>query len=227
MPLDSAQYADYLYKNGGWQEWRNWQSSGWAYRYGYILSSNRMPKVVGMFLLGFYTGRKMIYTQLENHISLFTKLRLWGLIIGIPSCIATFYFEYFQNKIPDPIGICYSFFYAVGVVPLILAYASIICLRWIKKGRNSLLKILAPVGRMALTNYIMQTVFAISIYYGVGLGMGGYIGPSVFIVIGLFVYAFQILYSNIWFKYFNYGPLEWIWGQLTYGVRLPIRKQLN
>lgn len=224
MPLDPAKYADYLYKNGGWQEWRNWQASGWAYRYSYVLNSNRIPKVLGMFLLGFYTGRKMMYVQLENYISLFKKLRLWGLIIGIPACAATFYFEYFESKIPDPVGLFHSIFYALGVVPLSLAYTSMICLQWVKKKTNSLLKFLAPVGRMALTNYIMQTIFAICIYYGVGLGMGGYIGPTIYIPIGLFVYTFQILYSNIWFNYFNYGPLEWIWRQLTYGKRLPLRR---
>jgi uncharacterized protein len=225
LPLDTANYADYLYKNGGWQEWRNWQASGWAYRYSYILDSNRIPKVLGMFLLGFYTGRKMMYVQLANYSNLFKKLRFWGLIVGIPACAATFYFEFFQNKIPDPVGLFHSVFYAVGVVPLSLAYTSIVCLHWIKKKDNSALKYLAPVGRMALTNYIMQTVIAIIIYYGVGFGMGGNIGPAIFIPIGICVYCFQILYSNIWFNYFNYGPLEWIWRQLTYRKKLPIRKQ--
>jgi uncharacterized protein len=180
-----------------------------------------------MFLLGFYTGRKMMYAQLENHISLFKKLRLWGLLIGIPACAATFYFEFFEPKIPEPAGLFYAVFYALGVVPLSLAYTSLLCLHWVKKQGNSLFKYLAPMGRMALTNYILQTVFAISIYYGVGLGLGGSIGPAIFIPIGLCVYAVQIIYSTIWFNYFNYGPLEWIWRQLTYGKRLPLRRQLH
>ena len=224
VPSDPADYAVYLYKNAGWPEWRNWQASGWAYRYSYVLNSNRIPKILGMFLLGFYTGRKMMYAQLENHISLFKKLRFWGLLIGVPACAATFYFEFFANKIPDPVGLFYSIFYALGVVPLSLAYTSILCLSWINKKGNHLLKYFAPVGRMALTNYIMQTVFSIGLFYGVGLGLGGYIGPTIFIPIGLCVYAFQILYSTVWFTYFNYGPLEWIWRQLTYGKRLPLRR---
>ena len=224
VPSDPADYAVYLYKNAGWPEWRNWQASGWAYRYSYVLNSNRIPKILGMFLLGFYTGRKMMYAQLENHISLFKKLRFWGLLIGVPACAATFYFEFFANKVPDPVGLFYSIFYALGVVPLSLAYTSILCLSWINKKGNHLLKYFAPVGRMALTNYIMQTVLSIGLFYGVGLGLGGYIGPTIFIPIGLCVYAFQILYSTVWFTYFNYGPLEWIWRQLTYGKRLPLRR---
>lgn len=226
IPLDQAGYSKYLFNEGsGWNEWRRWLESGWAYRYSYILNSNRIPKVLGMFLLGFYAGRKMMYLHLEDYVSLFKKMRLWGLVVGIPAAIACTYFEIFQKEIPNPIGLGHSFFYAISVVPLCLAYTSIICLRWIRKEGNSKLKVLAPMGRMALTNYLMQTIIGVTIYYGVGFGFGGNIGPAVFIPIGLVVYAFQVLYSNVWFKYFNYGPLEWIWRMLTYGKRLSILKK--
>ncbi|TMI61292.1 MAG: DUF418 domain-containing protein [Bacteroidetes bacterium] len=218
-------YRDYLYKDGsGWQEWRNWQESGFLYRYSYILDSNRIPKVLGMFLIGFYAGRKMMYIQLENYVQLFKKLRLWGFVIGIPSAIACTYFEFFQKQIPNPIGIFHTIFYATSVVPLCLAYVSVICLHWIKTKGNSKLKVLAPMGRMALTNYLMQTIIGITLYYGVGFGFGGNIGPAIFVPIGLAVYALQVLYSNLWFKYFNYGPFEWIWRMLTYGKWLPLKK---
>ncbi len=78
---------------------------------------------------------------------------------------------------------------------------------------------------MALTNYLMQTILSITLFYGIGFGLGGKIGPSLFFPIGIGIYLFQVLYSNLWFRYFNYGPMEWIWRQLTYGKRLPIRKQ--
>ena len=242
IPLDQAGYSQYLFKEGsGWNEWRKWLESGWAYRYSYILNSNRIPKVLGMFLLGFYAGRKMMYLHLESYISLFKKMRLWGLVVGIPAAIACTYFEIFQKSIPNPIGLGHSFFYAISVVPLSLAYTSMICLHWIKKKMrsgdtsqisfgeivNSKFKWLAPMGRMALTNYIMQTIIGVTIYYGVGFGFGGNIGPALFIPIGLGVYSFQVLYSNLWFKYFNYGPLEWIWRMLTYGKILKMTKTKN
>jgi uncharacterized protein len=229
LPTDST-YANYLYKPGsGWQEWRNWQESGWAWRYEGILDSNRIPKVLGMFLLGFYAGRKMIYANLENYVSLFRKIRLWGFVIGIPSALACTYFEVFAGEVMNSklSGMGHTVFYALSVVPLCLAYTSVICLHWIKKKSDSKLKVLAPMGRMALTNYLMQTIIGITIYYGVGFGFGGNIGPSIFIPIGLVVYVFQVLYINIWFKYFNYGPFEWIWRMLTYGKKLRILKTNN
>ncbi len=224
LPLDDS-FNQYLYsKSDAWQHWRNWQASGFLYRYSYILDSNRIPKVLGLFLLGFYAGRKMIYKNLENYIPLFKKLRRWGFIVGIPAALACSYFEIFGKGIPDPMGLAHTLFYAMSVVPLSLAIVSVICLHWIKRKGTSRLKLLAPMGRMALTNYLMQTIIGITIYYAVGFGLGGNIGPSYFISIGLCVYALQIAYSNWWFKYFNYGPMEWIWRQLTYMKKLPLKK---
>jgi len=227
LPPDDS-FNQYLFsKSDAWQHWRNWQASGFFYRYAYLLDSNRIPKVLGMFLLGFYAGRKMIYMQLENYVSLFKKLRRWGLIVGIPAAIASTGFKFLGKGIPNAMGLAHTFFYAISVVPLCLAYTSVVCLRWINKKGNSRLKILAPMGRMALTNYLVQTIIGITLYYGVGFNLGGNIGPAYFIPIGLGVYALQIVYSNWWFKHFNYGPMEWIWRQLTYGKRLPMKKNIS
>ena len=224
LPADEN-FSKYLFKKGsGWAEWRNWQASGWVYRYSYIIESNRIPKVLGMFLFGFYAGRKMIYSNLEQYTSFFKKLRKWGFIIGIPASIAMAIFEIDGKSVPQAMGLLDTVFYAVSVVPLSLAYVSAICLLWIKTKGNNKWKVFAPVGRMALTNYLMQTIISIIIFYGVGFGAGGNIGPVIFIPIVVIIYIVQVIYSNWWFKYFNYGPMEWIWRQLTYGKRLPIRK---
>lgn len=224
LPLDDS-FNQYLYsKRDAWQHWRNWQASGFLYRYSYILDTNRIPKVLGLFLLGFYAGRKMIYKNLENYVSLFKKLRRWGFIVGIPAALACTGFEIFGKEIPNPMGLAHTLFYAISVVPLSLAFVSVVCLHWINKKGISRLKLLAPMGRMALTNYLVQTIIGITIYYAVGFGLGGNIGPSIFIPIGLCVYTLQIAYSIWWFKYFNYGPMEWIWRQLTYGKKLPLKK---
>ncbi|HEX2684489.1 MAG TPA: DUF418 domain-containing protein [Ferruginibacter sp.] len=225
VPADDASVSQYLFKKGsGWTEWRNWQQSGFFWRYSDLIESNRMPKVLGMFLLGFYAGRKMIYADPENYVPMFKKIRRWGFLIGIPCSIAMVYFYIDDKNVPKAIGLLDTLFYAFSVVPLSLAYVSTFCLYWIKKKGNSKLKILAPVGKMALTNYIMQTTMGIIIFYGVGFGFGGRVGPSIFYPVAIGMYLLQVLYSNTWFRYFNYGPLEWIWRQLTYGKRLPLRK---
>jgi uncharacterized protein len=224
LPIDDT-FSQYLYKEGsGWQEWRNWQASGYLYRYAYLIESNRFPKVFGMFLIGFLVGRKMMYAHLEDYTTLFKKLRKWGFIIGIPGSIALAGFEIFGKPVPNPIGLAHTTLYAISVVPLSLAYISWLCLHWVNTKGNTRFKWLAPLGRMALSNYIMQTLLGVFIFYGVGLGIGGSIGPTLFFPIAFGIYIFQILFSTWWLKHFNYGPLEWIWRMLTYGKRLKIVK---
>lgn len=224
IPADN--FGKYLFENNaGWAEWRNWQATGYLYRYAYILHSNRIPKVLGLFLIGFYIGRKMMYLHLEDYISLFKKLRFWGFAIGLPSAFACFYFEIFQKHIPNPVGLFHTLFYATSVVPLSLAYISILCLLWVKNNANTRLKLFAPMGRMALTNYLLQTILCIFIFYGVGLGLGGNIGPSMFLVIGIGIYLLQMCFSAFWLRHFNYGPFEWVWRMLTYGKPLKMIKE--
>jgi len=77
---------------------------------------------------------------------------------------------------------------------------------------------------MALTNYLAQTVFGISIYYGIGAGLGANIGPSFFMPVAIGIFILQVIYSNIWLQYFRFGPFEWAWRSLTYWKVQPILK---
>ena len=77
---------------------------------------------------------------------------------------------------------------------------------------------------MALTNYLLQTLFGMFIFYGMGLGLGAKIGVTYVFIIALIVYSIGVMLSHAWLKYFLYGPMEWIWRQLTYGKRLPIKR---
>jgi uncharacterized protein len=82
---------------------------------------------------------------------------------------------------------------------------------------------LAAVGRTALSNYLLQTLIATSIFYGYGLGLYGQIGPAVGILLTLAIFGLQIPLSNLWVKRFRFGPAEWLWRTLTYGKLQPLR----
>ena len=125
-------------------------------------------------------------------------------------------------SLPKPAGIWDTLFYALNVTPLGIAYCLALAL-WHNSG-NSILEWFKPVGRMALTNYIAQAVICLSIYYGIGMGLASRVGPSFFVPVAILIFIVQAIYSKIWLSYFNYGPLEWIWRQLTYGKWLPLRK---
>jgi uncharacterized protein len=226
IPADQALASQYIFTTeDSWQRWRNWLEPGFYYRYGDLLNTNRFPKVLGMFLFGLYAGRKLLYTRLEENKPLFKKLLKWGLIIGIPTAIGNSLLHIDNKRVPHIMGWVETILYALSVVPLCLAYVSGFCLQWLKTGGTTKWKLLAPLGRMALTNYLMQTLIGIGLFYGVGLLLGGDIGPSLFFPIGIGIYLFQLLFSTWWLRYFNFGPLEWIWRMLTYGKWLPMIKK--
>lgn len=77
----------------------------------------------------------------------------------------------------------------------------------------------ASVGRMALTNYLMQSVICTVIFYGHGFGMFGKVSRVGQLGFVLGVWVFQLIVSPIWLRYFRFGPLEWLWRSLTYWKR--------
>ena len=82
-------------------------------------------------------------------------------------------------------------------------------------------------GRMALTNYIGQSLFGMLLFYGIGWGFGAETGLIYVIMIAVSVWVVQALFSNIWLHYCQFGPLEWIWRMLTYGRVFKLLKREN
>jgi len=94
-----------------------------------------------------------------------------------------------------------------------VAFVMILCQRGWQLGP------VAAVGRMALTNYLLQTVICTTIFYGHGLGLFGQVDRAGQFAIVLAVWAFQLLASSAWLGYFALGPVEWAVRWLVYGRR--------
>ena len=87
-----------------------------------------------------------------------------------------------------------------------------------------LFSLMRPVGQMAFTNYLMQSLLAGLFFYGVGFGMFGKLQRYELYYVVAAIWILQIIYSHIWLKYFRFGPLEWLWRSLTYLKKQPLRK---
>ena len=83
--------------------------------------------------------------------------------------------------------------------------------------------VLAAVGRMALTNYLLQTIICTLIFFGHGLGLFGQVERGVQILIVFVVWAAQAVFSVVWIRRFRFGPAEWLWRTLTYLKPQPMR----
>ena len=112
----------------------------------------------------------------------------------------------------------------IGAPLLMLAYVSAICLLALRPAWQRLLRVLAPVGQMALTNYLLESIICTLIFYGYGLGLFGKIGAAVGIVLTVAIFLLLIPFSHWWMKRFRYGPAEWLWRSMTYLKRQPIKR---
>ena len=185
-----------------------------------FIIGNRYFKVLGLFLVGFYIGRNRIYADLEGRKNLLVKVCRLGLIIGLPCSLLYAWSSMGGHPLSDTL---HSLFYFISVYPLGFAYAAGLCLLYLRVKSLSIWKWLAAPGRMALTNYIGQSVIGMFLFYGIGLGWGSTIGLLQTEVIVLAVFLFQMLLSRVWLSGLKFCPLDLIWRMLTYGKWLAIR----
>lgn len=183
------------------------------------------PNVMAMFLLGQYAARKGYLHNPENHLPFFRKLFIRGLIIGLPlNLIYALIFTIGQLNQPSIYTLIAAICSGFGGPALTLAYVSGIILL-ISKGHLKFISAkLAPVGRMALTNYLTHSIIASILYLSYGFALYGKVNIWQGILITVAIFLIQIPLSNWWLKHFRFGPFEWLWRSLTYLKLQPMKK---
>jgi uncharacterized protein len=182
-----------------------------------ILNEGRAFKVLGIFLIGLWAGRKILNENVLDNTSFLKKVAIWGICIGLPISIIRTCITYFSSH-DEFWSLMKTLSYALGTVPLAIGYVALLALLY--KKRITLLKLFAPVGKMALTNYLLQTLLATTLFYGIGFGFVGKFGYTLTIGIAVIIFSLQVVFSILWLKTHKFGPMEWIWRQLTYGKRI-------
>jgi uncharacterized protein len=177
------------------------------------------PSLFLTILLGFYFGRRRYLQDIEAHLPFWRRLAAWSLAIGL-TCALTFslavpYLEPFK---PSALGVLVSAAYSLQRPALMLFYASAIVLIVRSDTWGPRLRGLAPMGRMPLTNYLMQSLICTTIFAGYGLGYFNRVGPAAGLVLVAVIYTAQVLWSRWWFTRYAFGPMEWLWRALTYGA---------
>ncbi|MCB9857937.1 MAG: DUF418 domain-containing protein [Phycisphaerales bacterium] len=182
-------------------------------------------RCLAMFLLGIAVIRSGVMTKLSEHRRSLIRLVTIAMPIGvaIQACgefVGRKYrYGYWETLIPELATYIGSFGLTAG-------YFGLICLLSLGPlGRRGLAPF-AAAGRMALTNYIGQSVLCGLIFYSYGMGLIGRLRFSMVLLIVCCVFAFQVVVSAIWLRHFLFGPLEWLWRSLTYARRQPMRRRL-
>jgi len=180
--------------------------------------------ILAMFLFGLYAGRRGILHDVTPHLGFIRKLAIWGLALGVVTNLTAVVAQEFVH--PAEISwfaLVPTAARAVGAPALCFFYASVIVLLVQKDAWRKRLRPLAAVGRMALTNYLLQSVICTMIFNGYGFGQFGKVGPALGILLTIVIYAVQIPFSVLWLRRFRFGPMEWLWRSLTYGKAQPMR----
>jgi uncharacterized protein len=124
----------------------------------------------------------------------------------------------------------YSMFVGVqfnywGSILVALGYISLVMLICKSRLLEKVVRRFAAVGRMALTNYLMQTIICTTIFYGHGLGLFGQVERGGQILIVFAVWMILLFISPLWLRSFQFGPAEWLWRTLTYLKVQPMRRR--
>lgn len=192
--------------------------------------STFLPVIVGRFLLGLWAGRRRLFHDAPQHLPFFRRLLKWSLGLGLlASAVGVIAGQLFSRKIINPQELPWLPFILgpmrhLGELGMAAAYVSTLTLLFQRDAWRRLLMVLAPVGQMALTNYLLESVLGTLLFYGYGLGLMGKLGSAAQIAVALAIFALQIVLSHLWLARFRFGPAEWVWRSLTYGKAQPLRR---
>ncbi len=189
-----------------------------------FVEGHRLPKVVGLFMLGYLIGKHRLYARFEE-LPL-RKVCFVAFAVGVPMSILYAWSATHGHPWGQTV---HSLLYAASVIPMAAGYVTAMCM-WYQICQLSarpkdacyqwdarIFNWLAAPGRMALSNYISQSLVGVLLFYGLGFGLGCSFGLVYVELTAFAVFVLQIVICKWWFRHFRFGPLEWVWRMLTYG----------
>jgi uncharacterized protein len=185
------------------------------------------PRVLGLFLFGLWVWREGLVRDLPVRMDLLRRCQKHGLWVGLTfNALAVAVNEiYHPNPIaPSVWGLLVGFSLSIGIPAGSLFYASTLALLWQRVEWRARLRPFAAVGRMALSNYLLQSLVCTTLYYSWGGGFYGRVGPLLGLVPTVAIYSAQVASSVWWLRRFSSGPMEWLWRRLTYGRLTPVAR---
>ncbi len=166
---------------------------------------------LGLFKSGFLTGARAVRTYAVTAA------------VGLVALAAVAWITWTRDVAGTEWALGHGLEFALN--PLVsTGYAALLILAW-NAGAGGLLAPLAAAGRMALTNYLAQSLIMTTIFWGGrGLGLMGQVDRPALWGIVVAVWIVELIWSSLWLKAFAMGPMEWAWRRLTYGRPVAIRR---
>ncbi len=179
------------------------------------------------FLIGLVVGRNGFFKRFREEQKLLKKILMYAIIGFVVSFgimaggFASMGTDFNMNSWNAMIGLTGMDLVNMAMTVVYIVLFAMLFKR--VKGERFLAKF-APYGRMALTNYVLQSVIFTFILFGWGLGYLGELRQLYTFLLALVFIALQMLFSRWWLQNYKYGPLEWLWRSLTFFKVFPFRK---
>ncbi|GGK40356.1 hypothetical protein GCM10010124_36360 [Pilimelia terevasa] len=185
-----------------------------------VLLEFQAPIVLAMFLVGMVAGRARFLADPARHRRTLWTVVVGGLFVGVPgAALYAFANARYVDTALEYFAISYSYLASPALAAAYGAGAILIF-----DAAPAVARFLAPPGRMALSNYLGQSVFAAFVFTGYGLGLVGRVSPLAAVGTGLALFAVQVFFSAWWLRRHPYGPVEWALRAVSYAEIPPWRR---
>lgn len=176
-----------------------------------VIGPMQGPCALAMFLIGLVAGKRQMFVQLDDYLPLLRRMLVAGLVIGLPG--AAFYgwtSVYLAGTGWELPGL------AIGLLTAPLLTGAYVALAMVAFQRfRRLPDMLAPAGRMALSNYLLQSLVCATLFYAYGFRLMGEVSPLGGMLVAMGIFGVQLVLSRWWMARFAYGPLEWLLRAVT------------
>ena len=182
------------------------------------------PNLFGMFLVGGAVMRAGWLEDLDAHRTGIRRAVLIGLLIGLPLNLVAAYATILNPGGASGVALLWigQSCQLIGGPVLALGYIGLATLLFQRYAGAGPVRWTSAVGRMALTNYLAQSVICTAVFYGFGLY--GQVSLVAALILCGGIYALQLLWSPLWLSSFSYGPMEWLWRRFTYGLKTGVAR---
>ncbi len=210
-----------IYRSGYWDIFLA-QTSEVAGQQSVMMYKSHVFEIGGMMLIGMALYRWGVLSG-QRSTRFYLLLALAGLVVGGWMRGEDVFHAFAHGFDPRILSKVEEIDYDLGRLPVALGHIGLIGLLCKWHWASRLTHWLAATGRLALTNYIGQTIFSITLFYGFGFGLFGSMNRWELAILCVGVWVFQMIFSVLWLTRFRFGPLEWVWRSLTIGQWQPLR----
>lgn len=189
----------------------------------WVLPTEKLWRTIALMLGGMAAFKSGLITG-DWSDRAYWRVAALGFLVGLPIVVFGIYMNYamsWQITFSLYIGRMFNNWAS----PLVALGWIAVAILFVRHGSTWFARVTIPVGRTALSNYLLQSIICTFVFYGHGFGLFSRLGRTEQLAVVFIVWVIMPVWSSLWLNRFRFGPAEWLWRSLTYGRLQPIKRQ--